>query len=124
MRTADGAPWPLASSPERACWAAQADERYLQQNGPDHHCAAPWPASEAPSRLSNQPAHPGGTSMKPFECPRCWPHSLTCHLASERAATRSPQESGASAPEGQIHWDAKNTVSWPFRFTGFHDNKL
>jgi hypothetical protein len=34
MDLADGVLWPLASSPERARWAAQAVERYL-----------PWPGS-------------------------------------------------------------------------------
>ena len=48
MAPADGALWPLASSPERARWAAQAVERYLHMARIIMSRAAAWPGPEAP----------------------------------------------------------------------------
>lgn len=47
METTDGVLWPLASSPERARWAAQAVERYLHMAQIIMSRAAAWPGPEA-----------------------------------------------------------------------------
>jgi hypothetical protein len=48
MGIADEVLSPLASSPERARWAAQAVERYLHMARIIMTRAAAWPATEAP----------------------------------------------------------------------------
>jgi hypothetical protein len=48
MAPADEARWPLASSPERARWAAQAVERYLHMARMIMTRAAAWPAGQGP----------------------------------------------------------------------------